>query len=72
MVACDRYGMEMPDGDRIDIMRLSKKQLYDLRSHTLSSLAEHFEIDASRDPDKSISDCYAIAEIYERLKSAGG
>jgi CRISPR-associated protein Cas2 len=67
--ACAKFGLNVPDNDRIDIMQLSKKYLYNLRSYSLSSLAEYFHIDVHTDADNSISDCYTIASIYERLKT---
>jgi DNA polymerase III alpha subunit (gram-positive type) len=67
--ACSKCGMNIPCNDRVDILQLSKKLLYNLKGHSISSLVEHFHICVVEDVGRSISDCYAMMDIYEKLRT---
>lgn len=51
----------------IDVMRIAKRLLPDLKNHKLSTIAEHFK--ASAPSHRSLDDCRACFECFQCLKA---
>jgi CRISPR-associated protein Cas2 len=67
--SCKRFDLKIPENHKIDLMRISKECLYNMKSHTIDSLVDHFQIDMSSNSDRCLSNCHTIAKIYEKLKN---
>jgi CRISPR-associated protein Cas2 len=65
-MACKRLDLPLFSNPSTDTLSLARRKIVDIDNYKLGTLTEHFGIKVSN-PHRSISDCIATYQIYEKL-----
>ena len=65
---CGLYGFEFMDNDFIDTLPIARACLPKLSHHTLSDLADFFDI-STDGAHRALADCYMTHRVYEAMGS---
>ena len=63
---CKRCGIRFPANQWIDTIKLARRKVMDVNDYSLSTLAEHMNID-TKGIHRALTDCHITYQLYKRL-----
>lgn len=64
--ACQAFSIHPPANRCVDLLKLARKQVFDIPNYQLTTLAAHFSLDFPA-PHRAWSDCQILFALYEKL-----